>query len=187
MHTYICFLLPVLLKSGLSKESVRKSGDRVQHSLLPVHPMLCAPPSLLLAFALVLSPASAAREPSHEKHSLLAVRTLRTKANSSWGGFGIEKDADDHVRAMCSSGIQQQALELATEQNFAHDAFEEFTPLRYKSQMVKGVNFFVMVRVGSDQCIVVRIYEPLPVEQQPAQLRAVNLNASCGEEIIYFE
>ncbi|KAH7948132.1 cystatin-B [Rhipicephalus sanguineus] len=69
------------------------------------------------------------------------------------GGLSEEvKDADDTVREICEKVRAEVEAKL-------EKCFPEFTPVKYRTQLVNGINYFVKVHVGDNQHIHVRAHK----------------------------
>ncbi|KAL1440344.1 hypothetical protein MTO96_031607 [Rhipicephalus appendiculatus] len=87
------------------------------------------------------------------------------------GGLSQElKPADATVQEICDKNKLGQ--------NFA-----EFTPVSYRTQVVNGTNYFVKVRVGSDQYVHVRAHKSF---QGQVTFSAVQDNKSLDDEVEHF-
>nr|XP_037281227.1 cystatin-A2-like [Rhipicephalus microplus] len=93
------------------------------------------------------------------------------------GGLSQElKPADATVQEICDK--VRSDVEKKLGQNFA-----EFTPVNYRTQVVNGTNYFVKVRVGSDQYVHVRAHKSI---QGDVTLAAVQDNKSLNDEVEHF-
>ncbi|XP_075551954.1 cystatin-A2-like [Dermacentor variabilis] len=93
------------------------------------------------------------------------------------GGLSQElKPADAQVQEVCEK--VRSDVENKLGQNF-----EEFTPVNYRTQVVNGTNYFVKVRVGSDQYVHVRAYKSF---QGDVTFAAVQENKSLEDEVEHF-
>uniref|UniRef100_A0A131Z6C6 Cystatin-A/B n=1 Tax=Rhipicephalus appendiculatus TaxID=34631 RepID=A0A131Z6C6_RHIAP len=69
------------------------------------------------------------------------------------GGLSEQvKDADDTVKEICEKVRAEVEAKL-------EKCFPEFTPLKYRTQLVNGINYFVKVHVGNDQHVHVRAHK----------------------------
>ncbi|CAN7989234.1 unnamed protein product [Ixodes hexagonus] len=66
----------------------------------------------------------------------------------------------------------------------AGKSFAEFTPLKYKTQVVNGVNYFIKVRVGDNQHIHVRAHKAFSGE---VTFSAHQEDKSLEDEIVYIQ
>ncbi|KAM7308770.1 cystatin-B [Ixodes scapularis] len=87
------------------------------------------------------------------------------------------KDADDTAREIC----EKVRPEVETR---AGKTFAEFTPLKYKTQLVNGVNYFIKVRVGADQHIHIRAHKAFSGE---VTFSAHQEDKSLEDEIVHFQ
>lgn len=69
-------------------------------------------------------------------------------------------------------------VEAELGQNFA-----EFTPVKYKTQLVNGMNYFIKVQVGSDQYVHVRAHKSFKGE---VTFSAVQADKSLEDELEHF-
>lgn len=93
------------------------------------------------------------------------------------GGTGAEKDADDDIQELIKQVHPEVVLQLDAEP-------PQFTAIRYKSQLVAGVNFFVKVKLDEGRFAHLRIYRNL---QGEVQLSSMQLDKTEEEEVVYFE
>lgn len=94
------------------------------------------------------------------------------------GGLSDEvKEADEDVRQICEKVRQ----EVETK---AGRTFDEFTPLKYRTQLVNGVNYFVKVRVGSNEHIHVRAHKAF---QGTVTFSAYQDNKSLEDGLEHFQ
>ena len=57
-----------------------------------------------------------------------------------------------------------------------------FEPVKTKTQVVAGTNYFVKVKVGDNDYLFLKIYEPLPHTQQPPEVHEVHENKTDADE-----
>lgn len=62
--------------------------------------------------------------------------------------------------------------------------FAEFTPVKYRTQLVNGTNYFIKVQVGSDQYVHVRAHKSFKGE---VTFAAVQENKSLEDELEHFQ
>mmetsp|Transcript_2868 Transcript_2868/g.8882 ORF Transcript_2868/g.8882 Transcript_2868/m.8882 type:complete len:129 (+) Transcript_2868:1-387(+) len=89
------------------------------------------------------------------------------------GGLGAARPADAHVQELCD-GLRASAQQQLQASGW-NGVFTDFTAVTCASQVVAGTNYFVKVRIGTDQFIHMRIYEPLPHTQAAPELSAVKM------------
>ncbi|XP_003746344.1 stefin-C [Galendromus occidentalis] len=73
------------------------------------------------------------------------------------GGLGETKEVSDDVRDLTEK-VRAEAEEKAGKK------FEVFEPVKYKTQVVAGTNYFIKVKVGEDDYIHVRAHRSLKNE-----------------------
>ena len=56
----------------------------------------------------------------------------------------------------------KNAVEAKVNQNFA-----TFTPVRYSSQVVAGMNYKIVYSIGNDKQVLVQVYQPPPYTNDP--------------------
>nr|ACF35512.1 putative intracellular cystatin [Dermacentor variabilis] len=94
------------------------------------------------------------------------------------GGLSEEvKDADDTVKEICEKVRADVEAKL-------NKSFSEFAPLKYRTQLVNGVNYFVKVRVGDGQHIHVRAHKAF---QGEISFSAVQENKSLEDTLEHFQ
>lgn len=101
------------------------------------------------------------------------------------GGTGAAKEATDDIQTICD------LLKAEIGQKVGKDNFSVFKALQYKSQLVAGSNYFVKIQVAeSGDCIHVRIFEPLPCNNDTNQrvfLHGVQDGKSTDDALEYFD
>lgn len=92
---------------------------------------------------------------------------------------GHEKPMDNVVVKFItahSEELKSQAQELATQEGL-DEAIELFVPIRYKTQVVAGTNWFVKVQFGSiarsNMYADVVIFEPIAFRKEPPQITCI--------------
>ena len=65
----------------------------------------------------------------------------------------------------------------------AQATFEIFHPVKYRQQVVAGMNYWVKVQVGESTFIHVKIFKPLPHTGQPPQVSEVHSGKSADDEL----
>ncbi|VDH95985.1 cystatin-B-like [Mytilus edulis] len=95
------------------------------------------------------------------------------------GGLGNIVDADDDVKVL----VEQLtgAVNEKTGKNYG-----KLAALKYGTQVVAGTNYFVKVKSDDGSILHLRIYQPLPHTNQPAELHSVQENKSEEETLTYF-
>mmetsp|Transcript_117968 Transcript_117968/g.205370 ORF Transcript_117968/g.205370 Transcript_117968/m.205370 type:complete len:201 (-) Transcript_117968:182-784(-) len=79
--------------------------------------------------------------------------------------------------------LQREILMGAQEAGHDPTTFTEFTPIMYRSQVVAGTNYFVKVRVGQDDYIHVRVFQPLPYSQTGAQVAWIEIGKTIEDDL----
>eukprot|EP00745_Piridium_sociabile_P023740 TRINITY_DN3707_c0_g3_i1.p1 TRINITY_DN3707_c0_g3~~TRINITY_DN3707_c0_g3_i1.p1 ORF type:complete len:103 (-),score=22.58 TRINITY_DN3707_c0_g3_i1:60-368(-) len=99
------------------------------------------------------------------------------------GGTFIEKPVDDEIIKMCTE--LQGELEKKTGKTYS-----SYKPLKYGSQVVAGMNFFVKICVkvgeGKPEHIHIRIFKPLPCNGDKCEVHSFQEEKSETDAIIYF-
>lgn len=97
---------------------------------------------------------------------------------------GQEKPADNLVVKFFLTHTEEfksQAQELATQQGF-NEAIQAFVPIRYKTQVVAGTNWFAKVQIGStsraSMYADVVIFEALEFRKQPPTIIKIKLGVA---------
>uniref|UniRef100_A0A131XM09 Putative intracellular cystatin n=1 Tax=Hyalomma excavatum TaxID=257692 RepID=A0A131XM09_9ACAR len=94
------------------------------------------------------------------------------------GGLSEEvKDADDTVKEICEKVRADVEAKLGT-------SFPEFTPLKYRTQLVNGINYFVKVHIGGGQHIHVRAHKAF---QGEISFSAVQEGKTLEEPLEHFQ
>ncbi|XP_050027487.1 cystatin-B-like [Dermacentor andersoni] len=94
------------------------------------------------------------------------------------GGLSEEvKDADDTVKEICEKVRADVEAKLSK-------SFKEFAPLKYRTQLVNGVNYFVKVHVGDGQHIHVRAHKAF---QGEISFSAVQENKTLEDPLEHFQ
>ncbi|XP_077539877.1 cystatin-B-like [Haemaphysalis longicornis] len=94
------------------------------------------------------------------------------------GGLSEEvKDADDTVREICEKVREEVEAKLGKK-------FCEFTPLKYRTQLVNGVNYFIKVCVGESEHIHVRAHKAF---QGEITFAAVQEGKTLEEPLNHFQ
>ncbi|XP_075053955.1 cystatin-A-like [Mixophyes fleayi] len=93
------------------------------------------------------------------------------------GGLGDVQPADSEVQSICDQMKKQVEEKTGS-------SFSIFNAVEYKTQTVAGTNYFI--KVGSEQYIHLRVYQPLPSADQEMSLTDVQLDKTKDDEIKYF-
>uniref|UniRef100_A0A023G794 Putative intracellular cystatin n=1 Tax=Amblyomma triste TaxID=251400 RepID=A0A023G794_AMBTT len=94
------------------------------------------------------------------------------------GGLSEDvKDVDVIVQEVCEKVRSEVEAKLGKK-------FDEFTPLKYRTQLVNGINYFVKVHVGGGQHIHVRAHKAF---QGEVSFAAVQENKTLEEPIEHFQ
>ncbi|XP_054567715.1 cystatin-A isoform X2 [Eptesicus fuscus] len=67
-----------------------------------------------------------------------------------------------------------------------NETYEEFEAVEYKTQVVAGINYYIKVRVGDDSYIHIKIFKPLPQQQQSLKLTGYQTDKSKDDELTGF-
>jgi cystatin-A/B len=92
------------------------------------------------------------------------------------GGTGSVRDATPDVQEICN-GIRAEV-----EQKIGHP-FEEFRAEQFRTQLVAGMNYFVKVRVDTNDYVHIRLYSDL---SQHVFLHGVQVGKTLADPLIYF-
>uniref|UniRef100_A0A6M2E0V5 Putative intracellular cystatin n=1 Tax=Amblyomma tuberculatum TaxID=48802 RepID=A0A6M2E0V5_9ACAR len=94
------------------------------------------------------------------------------------GGLSEEvKDADATVKEICETVRSEVEAKLGK-------TFDEFTPLKYRTQLVNGINYFVKVHVGGGQHVHVRAHKAF---QGEISFSAVQESKALEDPIEHFQ
>ncbi|XP_062033074.1 cystatin-A [Lepus europaeus] len=96
------------------------------------------------------------------------------------GGLTEAKPATPEIQEM----VNKFKTQLEKETN---ESYEEFEAVEYKTQVVAGINYYVKVRVGEDRYIHMKIFKPLPGQNQDLVLSAYQIDKSKNDELIGFQ
>ncbi|XP_075675575.1 cystatin-B-like [Dermatophagoides pteronyssinus] len=84
------------------------------------------------------------------------------------GGLASEStEISDHVREMVKK------FQPKIEAKFGRK-LERFEPVKIRTQVVAGINYFIKCHIGGDDYVHIRIYEPLPCMAQEPELTAIH-------------
>ncbi|XP_006091012.1 cystatin-A [Myotis myotis] len=92
------------------------------------------------------------------------------------GGLTEAKPATPEVQEIADEVKPQ--LEAQT-----NETYEEFEAIEYKTQVVAGINYYIKVRVGHDSYIHIKIFKPLPQQQQSLKLTGYQTDKSKDDEL----
>ncbi|EPQ13397.1 Cystatin-A [Myotis brandtii] len=92
------------------------------------------------------------------------------------GGLTKAKPATPEVQEIANEVKPQ--LEAQT-----NETYEEFEAIEYKTQVVAGINYYIKVRVGHDSYIHIKIFKPLPQQQQSLKLTGYQTDKSKDDEL----
>merc|ERR1711997_408868 len=92
-----------------------------------------------------------------------------------------EREIDDLVLETCRR-IRENVV-LKGKEDGVDCVFDEFTPIKVKSQVVAGTNLFVKVRVGAKKVIHIRVWCKL---DRTLELSAVQWNKGESDNLAYF-
>ncbi|GFS43445.1 hypothetical protein TNIN_317391 [Trichonephila inaurata madagascariensis] len=93
------------------------------------------------------------------------------------GGVGETKEPDENIRQIArqvKDAVQSQTGLL----------FEEFEPIKYKSQLVNGTNYFIKVRHAPTQHLHLRVHRSFKGD---VSLAAFQLEKKLEDELEYFQ
>ncbi|NXL04592.1 CYTX protein, partial [Mesembrinibis cayennensis] len=62
----------------------------------------------------------------------------------------------------------------------------DFTAIRYKTQVVAGINYFIKVQISNEAYIHIKVFESLPQENQPPSLVGYQTGKTRDDPINYF-
>ncbi|VDH95986.1 cystatin-A/B [Mytilus galloprovincialis] len=100
------------------------------------------------------------------------------------GGLGNIVDADDDVKVLVEQ-VRRHLLTGAVNEKTGKN-YGKLAALKYGTQVVAGTNYFVKVKSDDGSILHLRIYQPLPHTNQPAELHSVQENKSEEETLTYF-
>ncbi|KAK1343948.1 hypothetical protein QTO34_014505 [Cnephaeus nilssonii] len=95
------------------------------------------------------------------------------------GGLTKAKPATPEVQEIADE-VKPQLEEQTNE------TYEEFEAVEYKTQVVAGINYYIKVRVGDDSYIHIKIFKPLPQQQQSLKLTGYQTDKSKDDELTGF-
>lgn len=95
------------------------------------------------------------------------------------GGLGQAKPADEEIQKLVDS-VSDEIKSQSGGKDFAH-----LKAISYRSQVVAGTNFYVKVHTGDDH-LHVKIFRPLPVHGDKAQVTGLQHGKSHEDEISFF-
>ncbi|KAH7639367.1 cystatin-B [Dermatophagoides farinae] len=84
------------------------------------------------------------------------------------GGLAPESsEIDDKIRAMVKKFQPKVEEKLGRK-------LSRFEPVKIRTQLVAGINYYVKCHIGDDQYVHLRIYEPLPCMAKEPELTAIH-------------
>ena len=97
------------------------------------------------------------------------------------GGKTASRQPDESVKTMTSElseSMRESIKALESErqaqgENVLFDTSGDIEVCSYKTQVVAGVNYFILVNFGSDEHFEITVYKPLPYTKQPPSVTAV--------------
>ncbi|XP_039617926.1 cystatin-A-like [Polypterus senegalus] len=95
------------------------------------------------------------------------------------GGWTAVKPADDNVKAICNQA--RHDVEKQEGKNF-----QEFVALKYRSQVVNGTNYLIMVQVAHNECLHLKIHQSLPCYGNQTKVIGVQKKKKPGDELHAF-
>lgn len=96
------------------------------------------------------------------------------------GGFGEEKIATEHEQGLVD------ALRVLILQNASISPDSELVALKFKSQVVAGMNYIIKALASSGQVVHVKIHVPLPYTNNPAELMDLKTGVTRESPIEFF-
>ncbi|OTF77018.1 hypothetical protein BLA29_012611 [Euroglyphus maynei] len=105
-----------------------------------------------------------------------------SKVGPICGGIAPESaEIDPNVREMVKK------FQPKVEQKFGRK-FQRFEPIKIRTQLVAGTNYFVKCHIGGDDYVHLRIYEPLPCMSKQPELIAIHPEMKkLNDPLDYFE
>uniref|UniRef100_A0A4W2F1R0 Cystatin domain-containing protein n=1 Tax=Bos indicus x Bos taurus TaxID=30522 RepID=A0A4W2F1R0_BOBOX len=85
----------------------------------------------------------------------------------------------DHLTAVVE-GVKSQLEEKENKK------FPVFKAVKFRSQVVAGMNYLIKVQVDEDDFVHIRVFESLPHENKPVALTSYQTNKSRHDELTYF-
>ncbi|XP_069802035.1 cystatin-A1-like [Dendropsophus ebraccatus] len=95
------------------------------------------------------------------------------------GGVGPEQPTNPEVQAVCDS-IKADFLKRSGVNA------EKFKAVKYKSQTVAGMNYFVKVWLGGNQYCHLRIYKPMPHTGEKPRLEKYQIGKTEHDAVTQF-
>ena len=92
------------------------------------------------------------------------------------GGKAEARDADESIISMCNS------LKSNIESK-ANTTYSTFEPIKYRSQVVAGSNYYVKIKIDNDSFIHVRIFKALPCYGGEFQVNEVTTGMTLNSEL----
>ena len=92
------------------------------------------------------------------------------------GGFGNARPADDKVKAI--------ALEMKPKVEQALGAtYSTFEAVQFTTQVVAGTNYKIKVKVGEGKYVHIKVFEPLPCNNQPKELLSQEADKTLQDKL----
>nr|P35478.1 RecName: Full=Stefin-C [Bos taurus] len=95
------------------------------------------------------------------------------------GGFSDTQDATAEIQAIAD----QVKSQLEEKEN---KKFPVFKAVKFRSQVVAGMNYLIKVQVDEDDFVHIRVFESLPHENKPVALTSYQTNKVRHDELTYF-
>ncbi|XP_005386564.1 PREDICTED: cystatin-A [Chinchilla lanigera] len=96
------------------------------------------------------------------------------------GGLSEAKPATPEIQEIADK-VKSQLEEKTNE------SYQEFVAVEYKSQVVAGVNYFIKVRVGDHGYVHIKVFKPLPGQNEDTlELSGYQTGKSKEDELTGF-
>ncbi|POI26350.1 hypothetical protein CIB84_009900 [Bambusicola thoracicus] len=95
------------------------------------------------------------------------------------GGLSDPKPATPEVQHLAD----QVKPQLERREN---ETYTMFTAIIYRTQVVAGTNYFVKVQNSGDKYVHLKIFEPLPQENQDPHLTGYQTGKTRDDPLVYF-
>ncbi|XP_057553294.1 cystatin-A isoform X4 [Hippopotamus amphibius kiboko] len=92
------------------------------------------------------------------------------------GGLTEEKDATPEVQEIANK-VKPQLEEKTNE------TYNEFEAVKYKTQVVAGLNYYIKIRVGHNHYIHIKVFKSLPQENESLTLSGYQTGKSKQDEL----
>ena len=99
------------------------------------------------------------------------------------GGLGSVHDVDDKTQNLADQ-VKGQLMDKLIFPGIVN--LGDFKVISYRKQVVAGINYFMKVKIGGQEYIHIRVYEPLSYMNAEPQLHGIQTDVTEKDPIEYF-